>query len=135
MYVRSHFQKFTQHVFICLLIFSRHCIKYNLVNTILGSFPLSIWRYGCLKVIILTFALQFLSRRIFVDFTSLCKILGAAASWRYSKPLAAPIAIATRVSQVMFTPKIPSKQFLKLPLGMYSNTSSLSACFPLNSEQ
>ncbi|KAJ0854889.1 hypothetical protein HanRHA438_Chr14g0667501 [Helianthus annuus] len=60
-----------------------------------------------------------------VDLTSRCKILGAAASWRYSKPLAAPIATAIRAPQSRHFSDTPSRHSLRLPFNMYSNTRSI----------
>nr|GMD28426.1 hypothetical protein Iba_chr08eCG7240 [Ipomoea batatas] len=85
--------------------------------------------------ILITLALQFPSSKTFVDLTSRCKILGAAASCRYSSPRAAPRAIATRAFHSKNLPEAPSRQSRRLPLGMYSNTSSLRERFPWRSEQ
>jgi len=61
----------------------------------------------------LTFALQYSSERIFVDMTSLCKNFGAAASWRYSKPLAAPSPIVNTL-RLPFTQTSAASQHVLL---------------------
>ncbi|KAG9131809.1 hypothetical protein Leryth_009530 [Lithospermum erythrorhizon] len=58
------------------------------------------------------------------NLTSLCKIFGAADSWRYSKPLAAPRAITMRVPQSRHFLESPSRQSLRLPLDMKSDSIS-----------
>nr|ACR35408.1 unknown [Zea mays]ACR35898.1 unknown [Zea mays] len=81
-------------------------------------------------------ALNLSSRRMLVDLMSRWRMRGAAASCRYSSPLAAPSATLTRVCQSMgFLPRFRSRQSLRLPLAMHSNTSSRSSCRPWLSEQ
>jgi hypothetical protein len=83
-----------------------------------------------------TLALNLSSRRMLVDLMSRWRMRGAAASCRYSSPLAAPSATLTRVCQSMgFLPRFRSRQSLRLPLAMHSNTSSRSSCRPWLSEQ
>lgn len=62
-----------------------------------------------------------------VDLMSRCNILGAAASCKYSKPLAAPKATWARAAQLRGSlPCFASKHSRKFPFDMYSNTNSLS---------
>lgn len=108
------------------------------ISTPQGIYKMKIelsWRIAAFYGFLLTFALQFSSNSTLVDLTSLCKIRGAAASWRYSKPLAAPSAIVTLRPQSKVFPEAPSRQSLRLPLDMYSNTSSLSVYFPWRAKQ
>lgn len=62
-----------------------------------------------------------------VDLMSRCNILGAAASCKYSKPLAAPKATWMRVAQLSGSlPWFASKHSRKFPFDMYSNANNLS---------
>ncbi len=95
----------------------KRAVKLTMVPfTWVVTWPLPSWFRGLERPKSETFVWRFPSRRMLLDFISLCTIGGSASSCRYAMPFAAPSTTRSRLFQSRRTPDFPEKDVSRICL-------------------